>query len=330
MIIKELRRLDFDKQMIRRIEFMTATDVKSACDIAWSAHTPEERKHEFYFHYTTLPYLMSNILNGKWYLKRSTSQRFNDLQETKKFGRLDKANHTYQLSFGRGVRESAALWELYGKDNPFAIKVLIPALEMDAWVELLGKQYCEVGFKDVIYASIPLEQKLKYQKARGMNLIWDGVTCNFAKNKTVKEALSKELRKEEYTGWIKDLEWMHETETRLCVHCPEESGESIAVAYPPELVERMSFTFSPWADNNLMEAIKETLVRCLKKNQQRLTTKKRKGYACRFHCSTVAGALNFMDEMPVKCQKDHCRFGMLLDEMKDIAKVCSLGVESGK
>ena len=112
MSIDEARNMGLGEQMARKIAFMTASDAKSACEVAWSKHVPEERKREYYFHYTTLPYLMANILNGKWYLKRSTSQRFNDLQETKKFGNAERAAHTYQLSFGKGVRESAALWGL--------------------------------------------------------------------------------------------------------------------------------------------------------------------------------------------------------------------------
>lgn len=272
---------------------------------------------------TTLPYLMANILNGKWYLKRSTSQRFNDLQETKKFGKAERAAHTYQLSFGKGVRESAALWGLYGKDNPFAVKVLIPAVEMDAWVAQLRRQYPETEFKDIIYASIPLEKKQKYSKSRGRSLVWDGVTCDFSHNRLITDGLPEELKKDDYTGWVKDLEWAHESETRLCIRCPKENGESISVAYPPELVERMSFTFSPWADDEFAKTIRDVIVCCLKKNQQRLMTPKRKGYASRFHSSTVAGALNFKDEEPMRCQKGRCRFGMLLEELKGGVKDCA-------
>ena len=329
MTIDETRKLGLGEQMARRIAFMTAPDAMSACNVAWAVHTPEERKHEYYFHYTTLPYLMANILNGKWCLKRSTSQRFNDLQETKKFGNAERAAHTYQLSFGKGVRESAALWGLYGKDNPFAVKVLIPAVEMDAWVAQLRRQYPETDFKDVIYASIPLEQNHKHPKSRGRNLIWDGVTCDFSHNKSIADGLPDELKKKEYTGWIKDLEWTHESETRLCVRCPNENGESISVAYPPELVERMSFTFSPWLDDELAGVIKDVVVCCLKENQKRLTTPKRKGYASRFHSSTVAGALNFKADESVRCQKNRCRFGMLLEELNDSVNDCAFSRKSG-
>lgn len=292
-----------NQNALRKLEFMNAVSVEDAVGIAW-----RNLSEDYYCHYTTLPNLLAAIYTGKWFLRRSTSVKLNDLVESAKFGDSNVAKRTYQLSFGKGVRESAALWGLYGKDNPYALKVLIPRKDIVAWVDELSKSYPYVEFKDVIYASIPLKRpkSVGVEKGRGLNLFWNDVACSFAKYPEAKKTLSKKLSEDVYTGWFKDIEWCHEHETRLCVRVEKKGPDGIVVPYPKGMLHGFSYTFSPWSDKkcrtDVRNAIRNAIMSVVGQN---IRTDK-------FKRSNVEGALNFMDEKPVKCAPVRCRLGQLL------------------
>lgn len=308
MAVVERDMLDvLNQDDLRKLEFMNAESVEDAVAIAW-----RNLSEDYYCHYTTLPNLLATIYTGKWFLRRSTSEKFNDLVESSKFGDANVAKCTYQLSFGQGVRESAALWGLYGKENPYAIKVLVPKGDIEAWVKELSKFYPYVEFKDVIYASIPLKRPKSTgaEKNRGLNLFWDDAVCRFAKHPEVKKTLPSKLSKDDYTGWFKDVEWCHEHETRLCVRVAKKGPDGIVVPYPKSMLHGFSYTFSPWSDQksriDVRNAIRNAIMSMTGKN---IRTDK-------FKRSTVEGALNFADEKPVKCTPVRCRLGQLLKAIR--------------
>jgi len=288
---------------LRKLEFMNAGSVEEAREIAW-----RNLSEQYYCHYTTLPNLLATIYSGKWFLRRSTSAKLNDLVESSKFGKVCVANCTYQLSFGKGVRESAALWGLYGKGNPYAIKVLVPRDEMEVWVGDLKKTYSYAEFHDVIYASVPLKRPngTGKQKERGHNLFWNDATCRFSKHPEVKNTLTETLSDDKYTGWFKDVEWIHEQETRLCVRVETKGSDGILVPYPKTLLSRLSYTFSPWSDENIRVDIRNAIRDAIKNSTGESIR------ADKFKRSTVEGALNFTDETAVQCNPARCRFGQLL------------------
>ena len=322
MTVDEALKMGMTLSDARKVAFATAKTLEGALEVAWKC-MPEilKLKKYYYQHYTTLPYLMETILSGRWYLTKSASPQLNDQQELKKFGDAKLAEKTYQLSFCKGVWESAAFWGLYGKNNPFAIKVVVPADAIGGWLTKLEDQGVDAEFKDVVYASIPLAQKGGEIKKRGCHLFWEGMTCTFGENKRVKSELADQLKSARYTGWFKDVEWIHENETRFCVRDDRPAQQGIRIPVPPMLIERMSFTYSPWADDEARRQIREVIEFCLKQNQDKLLgmpdfTDKLRPMGKRFHRSTVEGALNFRDEKANRCNKARCRFGMLLDSAK--------------
>ena len=110
MTVDEALKMGMTLSDARKVAFATAKTLEGALEVAWKC-MPEilKLKKYYYQHYTTLPYLMETILSGRWYLTKSASPRLNDQQELKKFGDAKLAEKTYQLSFCKGVRESAAL-----------------------------------------------------------------------------------------------------------------------------------------------------------------------------------------------------------------------------
>ena len=306
MTVEQAEKLGLDFESARKVAFATSRNLKEALAVAWGG--PD--KSGFYCHYTTLPKLLSLVCSGEWWLRRSSSQRFNDLQETKKFGKSRIAEQTFQVSFGKGVRESVALWQLYAPNDPFAVKVLIPAEQVVQWIE-----HCKgAELKDIIYTSIPSRRDQNvYDKKRGGTITWNGVSCNFQKDKKQSYGLSKELMDEKYTGGFKDHEWAYEDETRLCICHPLEKGEFLRVPVPGDLIERMTFTLSPWLKDEQFDEIKSTLIGALRINRSRVKGKVRKEWGRRFHRSVLSGALNFRKISPVKCPGIvTCQFGMLL------------------
>ena len=307
-------------EFVKRLErFIRAKTLEEALGVVWK---DKSRFEDYYCHYTTLPNLVSTILDGKWYLNKSLSKRFDDLQEVEKFGDRDVADRSYQLSFSKSVRESAAFWGLYGRNNPFAVKVLLPRCVVEGWIALLKEQNCDVTFQDVVYASIPLksqtERPCAYDKKRGMTITWNNVTCNFGWNVKERSLLAKRLQSAEYTGWFKDHEWAFENESRLIVRRPTNKAGCIHIPYPEALLTKMSFTFSPWLEDGRMDDVRRIITEALKFSL--------KGNFCsvevqksRFHRSVLSGALNFKDEDAVRCKgAERCRFGMLTKSLGEV------------
>lgn len=290
---------DFEK---RREEFRVATCWEKASSVVWR----ECFGHPYYQHYTTLDRVVSKIVNQEWWLTRSDSVRLNDKQETEKFGKIELAKRTYQASFVQGVRESAAMWGLYAREDPLAIRILIPRDAMKKWIGSLkladDPKKCgnvqltaanPAEFKDVIYASVPLvnHKRDSLDKQRGDCVYWAGMRNDFGKNKDIQKSFLEGLHIDAVTGWLKDSEWQHECESRLCVRIRKTSGRTaLPVCLPAGVIAKMSFTLSPWLDKEHEGEVENVLKALLEQNA--------KGLECKpnskpFRRSTLQGALNF-------------------------------------
>ena len=242
--------------------FAHADDLAKALAIAW--RHPSYKG--VYAHYTTLDRLIEKILTKRWWLTRSTNTRLNDRQEAEKFGNRALLARTYQTSFSRGGAENVAMWALYTSLDPLAVRVAIPGKVMkewtdsihlpsqsnkvDAWktLDVKGKNHpVYADFKDVIYAAVgdPRKDLDEYDKKRADSLTWHGVRSKKIKN------LECEILADRCTGWMKDLEWQSEQETRLCVRLErnKNNDDAISIKIPDYVIASMSFTFSPWASD---------------------------------------------------------------------------------
>ena len=290
-----------------RFEFAQAETLSAASKSVWG-----KGWHRTYQHYTTLSSVVTKILERKWWLSRSDSDTLNDRQESAKFGDLELLGRTYQASFVHGAAESAALWGLYQPSNPFAIRVTLPGQAVQSWVKFFGEKNRifgehqkphkveEVGFKDIIYAAVDFRGR-KWERGdikRSNGLYWSEV------NSKDVDGLEDEIGQKEYTGWLKDYEWRHERESRLCVRtlktCPE---KAMWVPINDALLSTMKFTFSPWLPREYEKDVASILCSALRKAK---IDKDISNDSDKFRRSVLQGAINLRKnvvrcELPLDC-----------------------------
>ena len=258
-----------DCQEDARRRFGEAETFEKATEIVWGNGRDW---HGFYQHYTTLSSAVTKISSGRWWLSRSDSDTLNDRQESLKFGKRSDYSRTYQASFVHGSAESAALWGLYVPEDPFAIRITVSGKAMQEWVESLKnetihteKSECKiesVDFRDIIYAAVGFRDKKKTRLdvTRNNGLYWAGVNSP-SKLPNIEDA----IHDGKCSTWMKDYEWRHECESRLCVRVEKVHGaKAMWVPVCENLTLSMKFTFSPWLDvsceSEVERILKDTLV----------------------------------------------------------------------
>ena len=257
-----------------RADFTKVNTLSAALKIANEATFLHRRFQQ----YTSVPSLVSMILGESMWLTRGDSISLDDSQESKKFGSRQEWGRTYIGCFSHFGGESAAMWRLYCKPNAFAIRVSASRERFEDWVNNLrniksfevakmnrgykGNQIlrvdCEsVCFQDLVYLSVKGDQPR--EKTRANQMYWFGDRSEIDKN------LSVERRKTAVTGLVKDSEWGFELESRLLIKINDNGSPSCAkvqkikVPLLAELIKDMSFTFSPWANDDDRIEIKKTI-----------------------------------------------------------------------
>lgn len=264
--------------------------------------------HSCYQHYTSLKKVLDKIA-GDWWITRSDSDRLNDQQETIKFGKKEIARRMYQTSFCHGANEDAAMWGLYQRCNPLAIRITIPRKTMERWINDiqiksgmgLGRKERQarlncigiqsgvkvVAFGDLVYASVadPDVSHDRHDIHRSGQVHWDDAACN------IKEDLHEGIKYGWATSLVKDSEWRHERESRLIVQfakmlpkCPD----AVKIAVPKYVIEDMRFTYSPWLKRDYEAKVERVLASALSK----AGIEPKSGGFQRFRRSTLCGALN--------------------------------------
>ena len=294
--------------------YRTAKTIESAMKACLS----DIGEHRFYQHYTTLESVIWKISKKRWYLSRIDNLKLNDWREAKAFGKYTDASHrTYIACFGHGLRESAAMWELYGKGSPFAIRIKIPATALHRWmseIELtkgnrtrpsvikclnakeasndniaIGKYLKYSTFRDIVYASVKDEEVPEGFNVKRINaLFWHGIPwyCSHEEE----DAFCGFLSGGDYAGFVKDAEWQYENESRLRIELNRKIDvEAIHIGIPDYVLESMSFTFSPWGDAQTNKIVETTLNAALEGACNNYDAKK----PSRFSASILQGALNF-------------------------------------
>ena len=287
-----------------RESFAGQSDFKSAVGVVWRE---DFGPHEFYQHYTTLSSLVDK-LSGRWWFSRSNSGTLNDKQESLKFGNREISAKTYQTSFVHGAAENVALWSLYTPSDLFAIRVTIPGRALNEWVKSMnggilhsgdktssGWKIQRADLRDIIYAAVDFRDKKKTSRdiPRCNSLYWAEVNCG-AKLPNLEE----EIKDDCCTGWMKDYEWRHERESRICLRVAKKNGpDGLWCEVSSELIEAMKFTFSPWLPREYEEDVKRIIVNALKVRESRRGAKARE-YESRFRRSVVQGAIRLRQSKP--------------------------------
>lgn len=269
-----------------------------------------------YQHYCSLERVLGKIIQKRWYLSKCSSKKMNDLQEPVKFaGETNALKRTFIMCLGHSLSENAAMWGLYGKSNPFALRVTIPGQVLEDWMKRIeikevtrfdtekikkairameakdtngrplskGKIQSSV-FRDVLYASVAGEKKRdEYDIRRGNRVSWEKAYYNLKDRDCAIDG--------QYAGFIKDCEWWHEQESRLCIRLKKEvEDDCISIAVPKEVIASMRFTFSPWLKPSHEKHVRQILEMALNGAGVDVheTTNSQ-----RFRRSVLQGALNF-------------------------------------
>ncbi len=250
---------------IRREKFAECAKMGDAIKIVQDA----EVCHKSYSFYTSLGRVESMLkedLPCLW-LTRINSGVFDDLIEYEKYGTDEEQGKLFIKCFTYGFRESAAMWGLYCPATYKAIRVSVT----DSAIKSLLKSKCveissgkpksnsiraKIDVSDIVYASVKTK---KDDPERSTYLYWNRV-CT----KPI-PSLFEDLHRKMTAGRLKDIEWLFEDEARLIAKVPDpKKSQHIAVKLPPEFIKGMSFTLSPWADEDEERMVRDKLARLLR------------------------------------------------------------------
>ena len=273
-------------------------------------------EQEAYQHYCPLDKVLGKIIQRRWFLSRCSRLQMNDLQEPRKFaGETDILRRTYITCFEHCLSEDVAMWGLYERNDPFALRVTIPGKVLVDWMRRIeikaddtvhkvrrGKALKEMDardekdkklsdgkiqfsiFRDMLYASVTGNKEIDaYDIIRGKRVSWDKAHYDLRDGDCVIDG--------QYAGFIKDCEWSHERESRLCIRLRKEFDfNSISIKIPIEVVAAMRFTYSPWLRRSEEKRVQRVLEMALKGAGVDLNAKPK---FQRFRRSVLQGALNF-------------------------------------
>ena len=311
-VMKEERDLDGEIQsgesnvQTIRERFVEAEDFESAVGVVWGESF---KPHNYYQHYTTLSKVVTKLSEKRWWFANSYNGDFNDRQESLKFGDSKISKRTYQASFVHGTAENVALWSMYAPSDPFAIRITMPGEKLGEWVDSLRGKYlysesdkktCKIEkseLKDIIYAAVDFRDRKRTSRDIGRcnSLYWSEVSCDVKM-----PSLEEQIKKAYCTGWMKDYEWRHERESRICLRVKKAGGpKGLWCEVTPELIESMKFTFSPWLPKEYEDEVKEVIVNALKITEEKRGSRA-KQYSDRFRRSVLQGAIN-LRKSTLKC-----------------------------
>ena len=274
----------------RKEAFEKAKTPQGAFRAIW-CNAPDYKSYQ---HYTSLDTVLKVIMSRQFILSRGDSINLNDLREGKKFGGVpERMKRSYIACFGHGAGESVAMWGLYGKSNPLAMRITIPGAIMAEWIRNIqfaadSKQIAaKADFRDVVYAAFTDKTKADEWDIRRTNVLrWEDSVfrCKSA------NGFRRELQDGEYGGWLKDYEWHYERETRLYALLPKAIGNKpLFAVVPKDVIASMRFTFSPWADDAMAKVIETSINAAL----SAIGIPAARPKFQRFRRSVLQGALNF-------------------------------------
>lgn len=218
--------------------------------------TDKAFNHTEYYHYSDID-AIKGILSKKkiWVSSMCFS---NDATEHNRFG--DDTYRYFQLCFSTGTTENLPLWFLYSGINGKGLRIAFKKSDIrkicnlddirielfdndtEKRVQLINGRNCSVQFKDVIY---------RKKESNGYRLKYNQKVCyGFPKNEM--------MQVESYnTGFIKDIIWFYEKETRLLIKVTSDDIEKsrfnevakspyrVELTIPDECFRNINILFSP-------------------------------------------------------------------------------------
>lgn len=227
------------------------------------------RNSGYLYHYTTLRTVVSMINNNSWHL--ASAANMNDKLEYDN-GNEKKWNNLFFSCFMTEEKESIGMWSMYAQPWEAGVKIAIPKEVVRHWInetkevqEISVEDYRKTGqtikidpnnatlkISAVAYSNVDsLEAKSNQEK-----LIWSTATNTIIKNATHLEAL---------TGYVKDMAWSYEKETRIKAEFANNNGfKRVAIELTDEVIDSMIITASPLFKGNLQQKLKDEIDRQLR------------------------------------------------------------------
>lgn len=221
----------------------TSDEVKAFLDLSG-------RDHRKYFHYTDLKAFLGMLESGQLWLTRA--DMLNDLKE---IGTQSARKMTYIVSFGPSALENVAMWWMYGLKGKESdqidqipvrlefggksIQSLVTRLDpndpnMDAdRVQPLSVPNGEVinsiqsaSLYDMLYQRTKSRNSEKSRKRLHGAVSWNGLIANETRCSAFRNA------REELPGFVKDVGWAYENETRLTIRLSSRGALPEKIAIP--------------------------------------------------------------------------------------------------
>lgn len=203
------------------------------------------RDHRKYFQYTDLNALCGMLKSGQLWLTRA--DKLNDLKE---FGAKEERKFCYIASFGTSALENVAMWWMYGLNGIEKDPKRIPVrLEFDGkaflscWNAVLPNrpdcivpvpvgaghplpQVKEVLLHDMLYRRNHSHRKKPNGKRWHGAVSWNGHVADEVRCKKAFENAVESL-----PGFVKDVGWAYENETRITIRLAEAGPDKIAIPF---------------------------------------------------------------------------------------------------
>ena len=221
------------------------------------------RDHRKYFQYTDLNALCGMLKSGQLWLTRA--DKLNDLKE---FGAKEERQFCYIASFGTSALENVAMWWMYGLNGIEKDPKRIPVrLEFDgkailsSWKAVLpGRPDCiapvpvggghslpqvtEVLLHDMLYQRNHSHRKKPDGKRWHGAVSWNGHVADEVRCKKAFENAVESL-----PGFVKDVGWAYENETRITIRLAEAGPDKIAIPFVDAL-KSVRVLVGPGGDRN--------------------------------------------------------------------------------
>lgn len=203
----KMSRVDELRQQFKKLDTLAA--VKDFLDI-------RATRHINYFHYTTIGALQGMLRSKKMHL--SLGKTMNDLLEIKKIA-PERWERLYVASFSFTTNESAALWHVYGNPLDQAIRIRFsPSAVRNVLAQLNTELTCqEVDTSRVYNIAYAQQVDVAYIQNDQTSIRWNRAPLS--------EKCCRDLQfintKKSLVGYVKNIAWEYEQETRILVELKE-------------------------------------------------------------------------------------------------------------
>jgi len=245
-------------------------DFVSAMQIAYDAALT----HSGYQHYMSLDGLKMMLESHTMWLSRLDSPALNDWNEFGKYGSPYGWRRTYIGCFSYGRSESAAMWKMYCRPNNKAVRVLISPEGIKVWNKALKdvKTLCARPIHDSMDANNKVARRVQVESAGFTDVLYVSMNGNDERcgdsgivRWNGQSARIEDLREwvscKGVEGFVKDLAWQYEQETRLFVVLKNKQCEAkrLSIPIPSEVFKSMSFVLSPWLSDEEIDSTREKI-----------------------------------------------------------------------